>query len=128
MLPFISLAGNLVADPDLRFTAAGAAIAKLRVAANERVRDEDGTWRDGAVCFISVVVFGKKAEAVAELTKGTPVMVTGVLNQRQWETSEGEKRTDFEVKATEIAAVVRGTKVDPGAGPGDHGQEESPPF
>lgn len=128
MLPFISLAGNLVAPPELKFLANGTAICKLRTASNERIKDADGEWRDGAVCFLSVTIFGKKAEACAELTKGTAVVVTGSLAQRTWETEDGQKRSDYEVKATEVAAVVRGAKVDQGSSAGDHGQDSSPPF
>lgn len=128
MLPFISLSGNLVADVELRFTAGGKAIAKMRVASNERIRQEDGTYVDGATTFLTVTAFGKKAEACAELTKGTAVVVTGSLAQRTWETEDGQKRSDYEVKATEVAAVVRGAKVDQGSSAGDHGQDSSPPF
>lgn len=109
-LPLVTLSGNLVADPELRFTPSGKGIAKFRVACNNRIRKGD-EWVDGEACFVDVVVWELKAEAIVEAAvKGTAVMVTGRLSQRQWEDKDGGKRTAYEVTADEVAITVRGGK------------------
>lgn len=129
-LPVVTLSGNLVADPELRFSAAGRAICKLRTASNERRRQEDGTFIDGETCFLTVTVFGPRAEQAAELTKGQRVLVTGRLAQRTWE-QDGQRRSDYELKADEIAGIP---KAKPQTGGGsDWGStqadaDDSPPF
>lgn len=107
MLPQVFLAGNLVADPELRFTPSGIAVAKFRVACNDRRKNEAGEWVDGDTTFLDVTVWRQKAETVAErLSKGSKVMVQGRLAQRSYETAAGEKRTVYEVTADEVAEQI----------------------
>jgi single-strand DNA-binding protein len=91
----ITIVGNLVDDPELRFTASGVAVANFRVASTPRAFDrQTNEWKDGESLFLSCSVWRQYAENVAEsLTKGTRVIVTGRLKQRSYETNNGEKRT-----------------------------------
>ena len=91
----ITIAGNLVDDPELRFTPAGLAVARFRVASTPRFRDNaSGEWKDGDSLFLTCNVWRQAAEHVAEsLTRGMRVIVSGRLRQRSYETKEGEKRT-----------------------------------
>ena len=106
-LPHIEATGNVVDDPELRFTKDGKAVAGFRMACNERYLDrQTNEWRDGATTFIGVDVW-HQAEAVAEqLKRGTKVTVVGLLTQREWE-SDGVKRTAYSIKAQTVAEVVR---------------------
>ena len=106
-LPHIEATGNVVGDPELRFTNAGKAVANFRLACNARYYDKDaGEWRDGDTTFIGVDVWNQ-AEAVAEQVKrGTKVTVVGELTQREWE-QDGQKRTAYSIKASTVAEVVR---------------------
>lgn len=107
-LPTIHLVGNMTADTELRFTQSGKAIAKVRVACNDRKKDPNtGDWVDGTVTFLTCTLFDKRAEAAAELIKGQRVMVSGRLAQRSWEDDNGNKRTDFEVLVDELATVMK---------------------
>lgn len=115
-LPFISATGNLVADVELRFSQNGKAIAKCRIACNERKRGEDGEWSDVSTTFLSVTLFGQRAEDATELRKGQRVIVTGRLAQRTWDAPDGTKRSDYEVKADEIAGVPRPGNRQPAGG------------
>lgn len=133
MLPQITMTGNLVSDPELRFTPSGKAVARMRVASNNRVKDRDGTWRDGETCFLDVSVWEAKAEALVEAAgKGATVMVTGRLGQRTFDTKEGEKRTVYEVTADEVGVVVRAKArtgaADPWAATPASNVEDEPPF
>lgn len=105
----VTIVGNLTDDPELRFTAQGAAVANFSVAVNRRVRDpETNEWKDGDASFFRVNVWRQLAENVAEsLTRGTRVVVTGFLKQRSWETPEGERRTVVEIEADEIGPSLR---------------------
>jgi single-strand DNA-binding protein len=86
---YTSIVGNLVDDPELRFTNNGTAVANLRVAVTQRIQ-QDGTWRDGETSFFKVNVWRGQAENLADsLAKGDRVMVSGRLRQRSWETPEG---------------------------------------
>lgn len=108
-LPEITIAGTLVADPELRVTPTGDAVATFTVAANDRRYDKTtGEWVDKGATFLRCSIWRHAAENIAEsLTRGTRVLVTGVLRQRDWETTEGEKRYGFEVDATEVAASLK---------------------
>jgi len=109
MLPQLTMTGNLTADPELRFTAQGKAVAGFTVACNERKRQPDGTWADGDTTFLKCTVWDQVAEEVCEkLTKGSRVLVMGTLRQRSYETKEQEKRTVYEVNATTVATIIRG--------------------
>jgi single-strand DNA-binding protein len=105
----ITVVGNLVDDPELRFTASGAAVAKFRVASTPRVFDrQTSEWRDGETLFLTCSVWRQAAENVAEsLTKGTRVIVQGRLKQRSYEDREGIKRTVFELEVDEVGASLR---------------------
>ena len=103
---YTSIVGNLVDDPELRFTNNGTAVANLRVAVTQRIQ-QDGTWRDGETSF-KVNVWRGQAENLADsLAKGDRVMVTGRLRQRSWETPEGEKRSVAEIEADEVGASLK---------------------
>ena len=96
--------GNLVEDPELRFTNNGIAVANLRVAVTQRIQ-QDGEWRDGDTSLLKVNVWRGQAEHLADsLAKGDRVMVTGRLRQRSWETPEGDKRSVTEIEADEVGA------------------------
>lgn len=105
----VTLVGNLVDDPELRFTAQGAAVANFRMAVSKRIRDpQTNEWKDGDTSFFRVNVWRQLAENVAEsLTRGTRVVVTGTLKMRQWETQEGEKRSVIEVEATDVGPSLK---------------------
>jgi single-strand DNA-binding protein len=105
---YTSITGNLAADPELRFTNTGIAVANLRVAVTQRLQDKDGTWRDGETSFHRVTVWRDQAQNITDsLGKGDRVMVTGRLRQRSWETPEGERRTTTEIDADEVGASLR---------------------
>jgi len=107
--PTITVVGNLTADPELRFTPSGAAVANFTVASTPRIYDrQSGEWRDGEALFLRCNIWREAAENVAEsLTRGSRVIVTGRLKQRSFETREGEKRTVFEVEVDEIGPSLR---------------------
>jgi single-strand DNA-binding protein len=103
----VTLVGNLVEDPELRFTASGIAMARVRLAVNRRWRDNNNEWQEetgffGGTCWREV------AENIAEsLSKGDRVFITGRLEQRSWENNEGEKRSIIEVRIDEIGPSLR---------------------
>ena len=105
----ICLVGNLVDDPELRFTAQGVAVANFRVASTPRTFDKQaGEWKDGESMFLTCTVWRQYAENVAEsLGKGMRVIVQGRLKQRSFETREGEKRNVFEIDAEEVGPALR---------------------
>ena len=105
----ITLVGNLVDDPELRFTPSGAAVANFRMASTPRIYDrQSGDFKDGESLFLTCSVWRQAAENVAEsLQKGMRVIVQGRLKQRSYETREGEKRTVFEVDVDEVGPSLR---------------------
>jgi single-strand DNA-binding protein len=105
----ITLVGNLVDDPELRFTGSGVAVANFRVASTPRTFDRQANeWKDGETLFMSCSVWRQYAENVAEsLTKGTRVVVTGRLKQRSYETQAGERRTVVELEVDEVGPSLR---------------------
>src|SRR5882724_2687430 len=105
----ITLVGNLVDDPELRFTPSGAAVANFRVASTPRFLDKQtNEWKDGDALFLRCSVWRQAAENVAEsLQRGMRVIVTGRLKQRSYETKEGEKRTVYEVEVDEVGPSLR---------------------
>ena len=105
----ITIAGNLVDDPELRFTPAGQPVARFRVASTPRFRDNaTGEWKDGDSLFLTCNVWRQAAENVAEsLTRGMRVIVSGRLRQRSYETKEGEKRTVYEVEVNDVGPSLR---------------------
>ncbi len=124
----ITLVGNLVDDPELRFTPSGAAVAKFRIASTPRFLDKQtNEWKDGESLFLSCNVWRQAAENVAEsLQRGMRVIVQGRLKQRSYETKEGEKRTVYEVEVDEVgpslkSATAKVVKTQRGAGAGGFG-------
>ncbi|MFG2195571.1 single-stranded DNA-binding protein [Streptomyces sp. NPDC048639] len=105
----ITVVGNLVDDPELRFTPSGAAVAKFRVASTPRTFDrQTNEWKDGESLFLTCSVWRQAAENVAEsLTRGTRVIVQGRLKQRSYEDREGVKRTVYELDVDEVGASLR---------------------
>ncbi len=105
----ITLVGNLVDDPELRFTPSGAAVAKFRMASTPRYLDKTtNEWKDGESLFLTCNVWRQAAENVAEsLQRGMRVIVQGRLKQRSYETKEGEKRTVYEVEVDEVGPSLR---------------------
>ena len=105
----ITIAGNLVDDPELRFTPSGQPVAKFRVASTPRFRDNStGEWKDGDSLFLTCNVWRQAAENVAEsLTRGMRVIVAGRLRQRSYETKEGEKRTVYEIEVDDVGPSLR---------------------
>ena len=105
----ITIAGNLVDDPELRFTPAGQPVARFRVASTPRFRDnQTGEWKDGDSLFLTCNVWRQAAENVAEsLTRGMRVIVSGRLRQRSYETKEGEKRTVYEIEVDDVGPSLR---------------------
>ena len=105
----ITVVGNLTADPELRFTPSGAAVANFTVASTPRTFDrQSNEWKDGETLFMRCSVWRDAAENVAEsLQRGTRVIVTGRLKSRSYETKEGEKRTVIEMEVDEIGPSLR---------------------
>ncbi|MGB7980397.1 MAG: single-stranded DNA-binding protein [Candidatus Nanopelagicales bacterium] len=105
----ITVIGNLTADPELRFTPSGQAVANFTVASTNRIMDKQtNEWKDGDTAFIRCSVWRQYAENVAEsLTKGTRVVVTGRLKVRQYETREGTKGTSVECDVDEVGPALR---------------------
>ena len=105
----ITVIGNLTADPELRFTPSGAAVANFTVASTPRQFDRNSNeWKDGDTLFMRCSIWREAAENVAEsLTKGTRVVVSGRLVQRSYETREGEKRTVVECQVDEVGPSLR---------------------
>jgi single-strand DNA-binding protein len=124
----LSFAGNLTADPELRFTPSGAAVANFTVATTPRQFDrQSNEWKDGETTFMRCSVWKDAAENVAEsLARGTRVIVSGRLKSRSYDTKEGEKRTVMEVEVDEIGpslkhATAKVNRTQRGAGNGGFG-------
>lgn len=124
----ITVVGNLVADPELRFTPSGAAVANFRVASTPRFFDKNSNeWKDGESLFLTCNVWRQYAENVSEsLSKGMRVIIVGRLKQRSWETREGEKRTVMEIDVDDVgpalkSATAKVSRVDRGGGYGGGG-------
>ncbi|WP_430784792.1 single-stranded DNA-binding protein [Actinoplanes sp. G11-F43] len=105
----ITVVGNLVNDPELRYTNSGAAVASFRVASTPRTMDrQSGEWKDGEPLFLTCSVWREAAEHVTEsLQRGARVIVQGRLRQRSYDTKEGEKRTVYELEVDEIGPSLR---------------------
>jgi single-strand DNA-binding protein len=104
----VTITGNITRDPELRFTPSGAAVATFGVAVNRRWQNRQTSEWEEQVSYFDVSSWNQLAENVAEcLSKGTRVTVTGRLEQRSWETQEGERRSKIEIVADDIAASLR---------------------
>ncbi|HEX5861414.1 MAG TPA: single-stranded DNA-binding protein [Nocardioides sp.] len=126
----ITVVGNLVDDPELRFTPSGAAVANFRIASTPRTFDrQTNEWKDGDALFLTCSVWRQAAENVAEsLQKGMRVVVQGRLKSRQFETREGEKRTVFEIDVDEVGpslkyATAKVTRTQRSGGGGGYSQQ-----
>ena len=103
----VTIIGNLVEDPELRFTPSGVAMAKLRIAVNRRWRDRNEQWQE-ETSFFGGTVWREMAENIAEsLQKGARVIVTGSLEQRSWENQDGERRSVVEIRIDEVGPSLR---------------------
>ena len=107
--PVITLVGNLVADPELRFTSSGSTVAKFRIASTPRYLDrQTNEWKDGDTVFLTCSAFRQTAENVIEsLRRGTRVIVMGRLTQHSFQNEKDEKVTAFEVEVDEIGPSLR---------------------
>ncbi len=105
----ITVVGNAVQDPELRFTPSGAAVAKFTVASTPRTYDKQTSeWKDGQTLYLPVSVWRQQAEHVAEsVVKGARVVVQGRLSQRSYEDKQGVKRTVYELEADDVAVSLR---------------------
>ena len=126
----ITVVGNLVADPELRFTPAGAAVANFRIASTpRRFNRQTSQWEDGEAMYLTCNVWHQAAENVAEsLSKGMRVIVQGRLRQRSYESREGERRSIFEVEVDEVGpslsfATAQVTRASRGGGQGGYGNQ-----
>jgi single-strand DNA-binding protein len=118
MLPSITIDGRLVTDPELRFTQGGKAVCSMRVAASDSKKDDAGNWETTEQIFIGVSLWENEAEAAAEaLRKGDQVLVSGRIYQREYEASNGEKRTSLEVKFPTVAKKVSAPRVQRASAP-----------
>jgi len=134
----ITVVGNLVDDPELRFTPSGAAVANFRIASTPRTFDRQANeWKDGDALFLSCSVWRQAAENVAEsLTKGMRVVVQGRLRQRSYEDREGQRRTVVELEVDEVgpslryatAKVTRASRGGGGYGGGNAGGSGNDPW
>lgn len=102
----VILLGNLVRDPELRYTPSGTPVATFRLATNQRIRHRD-EWKDD-VCYVDIVTFGRQAETVGEyLSMGSQALVEGRLNWRQWEAQDGQVRGKYDVVANTVQFLSR---------------------
>lgn len=102
----VTLIGNLVEDPELRFTSSGMAMARIRLAVNRRYQ-RNGEWQEETSYFGGTLWREAAENAVESLKKGMRVIVVGTLEQRSWETAEGEKRSTVEIRIDEMGPSVR---------------------
>ncbi len=129
----VILMGNLTRTPELRYTPSGTPVASFGLAVNRRFRQ--GEEQKEEVCFVDIVVFGKQAENCGQyLNKGDGVVIDGRLQQRRWETEDGQRRNKHEVVAQSVTFLPKkhgsGAEPEPGGSaddePGDHTYEEPP--
>ena len=122
----ITIIGNLTADPEMRFTPSGAAVASFTVASTPRTFDRQaGEWKDGETLFMRCTAWREMAENIAEsLRKGMRTVVRGRLVQRSFETREGDRRTVVELQADEVGVSLRHARaqVTRAGGQGQQGQ------
>lgn len=105
--PLITIVGNCVGEPSLKFLNSGVAVCNLTVAVTPRVKDGD-SWKDGETIWFRLACWRQLAESVAEsIVKGTRVIASGRLSARSYETTSGEKRTDMEIQVDSIGPELR---------------------
>lgn len=125
----ITYTGNLVADPEMRFTASGVAVANFRMASTPRTFDKSANeWKDGQSLFLDVAVWREQAEHVIEtLHRGDRAIVVGRLGQRQYEAKDGTQRTVYEITADEVGpSLARATAVVTKANSNTRQQQQRP--
>ena len=111
-LPTITAQGNLVFEPGFQVTASGISRCKLRIACNERKKDDKGQWSDGDTSYFDIILWRGLAEAAADtFKKGQPILVVGKVKISKYEDKNGVERTSVEITADDIAAVVKNNKV-----------------
>lgn len=121
----VILVGNLTRDPELRYTPNGTAVANFSIAVNRRYRTDNENREETS--FFDIVFFGKRAEVVGEyLKKGRPVLIEGRLQQRRWETDEGQKRSKVEVVGDSFEFL--GSRDQKGSGGGSADSGDAPDF
>ncbi|MFE1767265.1 single-stranded DNA-binding protein [Streptomyces angustmyceticus] len=107
-LPQLSGVARLIEDPELRFSASGSAVVKIRLAFNSRKKGQSGQWVDDATFFVRGTAFGQAAENVAaSLQRGMEVMVVGRMKTESWETKDGEKRSEAALLVDSIGPSLR---------------------
>lgn len=130
----ITVVGNIVADPEVKFFDSGTAFVNFTVAVGSRKKDADGNWTDGDTSYFDCTVYDVQAENFANsLSKGTRVLVTGTQTQRKYTDKEGNERTAFSIRVDEVAAsmkwatvqVTRNAKRD-GSAPAQRPQNTAP--
>lgn len=126
----VTIIGNLTADPELKFTDSGQALAKFTVASTPRTFDKDsGQWKDGTSTFFRCAAWRSLAEHVAEsLTKGSRVVLSGRIRQHNWQTEQGENRSMLAVEVDDIGASLRFTTVAINAKSGDKPDASGDPW
>lgn len=124
----ITIVGNIVADPELRFTPAGAAVCNFRVASTpKRFNSQTNQWEDGEALFLTCNAWKQLGENTAEsLAKGMRVIVTGKLKQRSFQTREGDNRTVFEIDVEEVGPSLRYATAQVNRNPREGGGQQSP--
>ncbi len=114
----IILIGNLTKDPEVRYTPQGTSVCNFRLAVNHRYKQGDELKKE--VTFIDIVVFGKQADTCGQyLNKGSGVLVEGRLQERRWETEEGQKRSKYEIVAQSVRFLSRKTETSGAPGTAD---------
>ncbi|BCL23015.1 single-stranded DNA-binding protein [Streptomyces tuirus] len=126
----VTIIGNLTAEPELKFTDSGQALAKFTVASTPRTFDKDsGQWKDGTSTFFRCAAWRSLAEHVAEsLTKGSRVVLSGRIRQHNWQTEQGENRSMLAVEVDDIGASLRFTTVAINGKPGDKPDPSGDPW
>ncbi|MDD5449677.1 MAG: single-stranded DNA-binding protein [Candidatus Omnitrophica bacterium] len=120
----VFLIGNLTRDPELRYIPSGTAVTTFTIASNRVYKDQAGEKKE-EVCFVRVVVWGRRAEVCGEfLSKGSPIFVEGRLQSRNWEDQSGQKRSTIEVNASNVQFL--GKPKEKGTPPELEGQEHAP--
>lgn len=122
----VTIVGNLTRQPELRFTTTGKAVANLGVAVN-RLISRPGEERKEDTSFFDVTCWDSLANNVADLDSGTRVIVTGRLQQRSWETEDGEKRSRVEIVATDVGPSLRWATAEVTKNPKATGSANTPP-
>ena len=127
MLNRVIIVGNLGADPDIRYAQSGTAIANIRIAVNEKRKDQNGETIEN-VHWFRVTAFGKTAEVIANYTsKGSRIGIDGKLTQRTWEDQSGNKRESIEIRAEAIELLSPSQQNGQSAGNGSHQRSSNPP-